>query len=115
MSMTECDNVTVVTGLEERHMPPLTHERATAECHAIILKLGEHFAREIMAKTVHLQLEPDEMESLIQERIAEFKAASIQGDVCEHDIEVGSQALFAAIVKEGGRLARTMSWEVGSA
>ena len=55
------------------------------------------------------------MEMLIQERIAEFKAASNQSGVCGQDIEVGSQALFAAIVKEGGRLARTMSWEVGSA
>ena len=95
--------------------PELTHEEATAACFAIAKSVGEHHARRIMTRTVMFALDPDDMEAMVHESVADFRAFLLRGGADPHDADVAAQHVYVALVKEGARLSRTMTWEAGNA
>lgn len=95
--------------------PEITHEKAAAECFAIAKNIGECHARRIMTHTVMLALDPDDMEAMVHEAVADFRAFLLRGGADPHDADVAAQHVYAALIKEGARLSRVMTWEVGNA
>lgn len=93
----------------------MTHDEATQACLALFQTIGEQHARRIMAKTLALGLEPDSMEGMVHACIDELCADLREGGACEQDVEAAGQHVYAALVKEGGRIARNMTWEHGHA
>ena len=93
----------------------MTKEEAAADCWAITSKIGERFARSIMGKTIAMELEPDEMEAMVHASVDGFRAALLDAGGDPHDTEVAAQHVYIALVKEGSRIARTMTLEYGHA
>lgn len=93
----------------------MTHDDAAKACIDLLQSLGERHARRIMGHVMALGLEPDAMEAMVDSCIEDFRIEMRAGGVTEHDVDVAAQHLLGALVKEGGRLARNMSWEEGHA
>lgn len=91
------------------------HREMVLECNLLAKQFGERFARTIMQTTVLNELEPDLMERLIRYCVDNFRTAMLEGGASAHDAEAVTQWMYAALVKEGARLARTITWEGGHA
>ncbi|WP_367715140.1 hypothetical protein AB2N04_14660 [Nitratireductor sp. GISD-1A_MAKvit] len=96
-------------------MTTQTHQQTTAECMALIQKLGAHHARQIINSVVVFGIDPDEMEDMIRGRVRGFLTLMLEKGADPNDAETAAHKFYASIVKEGGRLAREMSWEAGHA
>lgn len=93
----------------------LDHAEAAAECNVIAQRLGERFARTIMATSVFNELEPEQMKELVRHCIADLHQHLTERGACTHDADAASQAVLAALVREGARISRSMTLDHGHA
>lgn len=90
-------------------------EQATADCHAIGERIGKALAKSIMELVFLHDLDPDQMEGMVGHAIDVLRRDLLSRGADPEDTEtIGGVVLFA-LVREGGRLARTMTWEAGTA